>query len=89
MYSKNFGQGPKWIPGEIVESTGPVSFLVKLVSGQIIRRHQDHLRFRHHNLSEEASSDQRERVEVEIDTSCEVAATTGIMLAIAICREVH
>ena len=44
VYSKNFGQGPKWILGEIVESTGPVSFLVKLVSGQIIRRHQDHLR---------------------------------------------
>ena len=30
--------------------------------------------FRHHNLSEEASSDQQERVEVEIDTSCEVTA---------------
>ena len=76
VYSKNFGQGPKWIPGEIVESTGPVSFLVKLVSGQIIRRHQDHLRVRHHNLSEEASSDQRERVEVDIDTSCEVTASS-------------
>jgi len=46
VYSKNFGQGPKLIPGEIVESTGPVSFLVKLVTGQIIRRNQDHLRVR-------------------------------------------
>ena len=41
--TKNFGQGPRWLAGEVTEVTGPVSFLVTLHgNGRLVRRHQDH-----------------------------------------------
>ena len=43
VYAKNFGQGPRWLAGEVTEVTGPVSFLVTL-QGNGRSRHQDHLR---------------------------------------------
>ena len=46
VYAKNFGQGQRWWPGNVVEVTGPVSYRVSLESGHVIRRHQDHLRIR-------------------------------------------
>ena len=46
VYAKNFGTGQKWFPAVVQEVTGPVSFLVKLEDGRLIRRHQDHLRRR-------------------------------------------
>ena len=44
MYAQNFGTGQKGMPAVVQEVTGPVSFLVKLQDGHLIRRHQDHLR---------------------------------------------
>ena len=72
VYSKNFGQGPKWMPGVIAESTGPVSFLVRLGSGQVIRRHQDHLRKRHNDLDDDSSKE--EGMEVEFKSATEGTA---------------
>ena len=46
VYAQNFGTGQKWVPAVVQEVTGPVSFLVKLRDGRLIRRHQDHLRRR-------------------------------------------
>ena len=46
VYVRNFGTGQKWLPAVIQEVTGPVSFLVKLQDGSLVRRHQDHLRRR-------------------------------------------
>lgn len=46
VYAQNFGTGQKWIHAVVQEVTGPVSFLVKLQDGRLIRRHQDHLRRR-------------------------------------------
>ena len=44
---RNFGKGDTWIPGHIVQTTGPVSFKVLLEEGHIIcRRHLDHLHSR-------------------------------------------
>lgn len=63
VYSKNFGQGQKWTPGVIAEVTGPVSFLVKLAAGQLVRRHQDHLRIRY-NLEIEEPPDKEEGGEI-------------------------
>ena len=37
----NFGRGHKWLKGEIIKSTGSVSYLVKLQNGIQVRRHQD------------------------------------------------
>jgi len=48
VYVRNFGRGHPWLPGRILESTGPVSFRVQLESGQIIwRRHLDQIRILH------------------------------------------
>ena len=73
VYSKHFGQGQKWLPGTIAEITGSVSFLVKLTSGQLVRRHQDHIRHRKNDLGEE-----EERV-IEVDTSPAEPCGNGIL----------
>ena len=39
-----FGAGSRWLPGEIVEVIGPVSFQVLLEDGRRRRCHQDHFR---------------------------------------------
>ena len=47
VYVKNHGKGDKWIAGEIVKKTGPLSFHVKLTCGRVVRYHQDQLRKRY------------------------------------------
>jgi transposase InsO family protein len=44
VYVKNFGPGQSWLTGEIVKSTGPVSYHVQLTNGRTRRCHQDQLR---------------------------------------------
>ena len=44
VYVKNNGAGSVWLRGTIIETTGPVSFRVKLEDGREWRCHQDHLR---------------------------------------------
>ena len=44
VFVKNFGAGSRWLPGEIVEMSGPVSFHIELEDGRRRRCHQDHLR---------------------------------------------
>ena len=40
----NYGvHDAKWLPGSITQVTGPVSFLVQLVDGRVVRRHQDQI----------------------------------------------
>ena len=46
MYARDFRQGQSWLTGTIVKCLGPVSFEVKTTDGQMIRRHQNHLRKR-------------------------------------------
>ena len=47
VYAENFGHGANWLPGVIETRTGPVSFVVRLQDGRVVKRHQDHLRLRH------------------------------------------
>ena len=49
VYAKNFGQGQRWLSGEVTELTGPVSVMVTLNDGRLLRRHQDHIRIRKSN----------------------------------------
>ena len=42
----NFHTGQPWPSGQGVRVLGPVSFEVELTNGQIVRRHQDHIRKR-------------------------------------------
>ena len=46
VYVKNFASGSKWLPGVIHRQSGPVSFVVDLLDGRQVRRHQDHVRVR-------------------------------------------
>ena len=34
----------KWIPGEIVDVTGPLSYSIQIENGKIIRQHVDHIK---------------------------------------------
>ena len=63
VYARNFRPGEAWLPGCIMETKGPVSFLVKLQDGRVLKRHVDHLRKR--------SSDQ---VQVEVAESSSPSA---------------
>ena len=46
MYVRNFSTGAKWLIGKVVCDTGPVSYLIVLNDGHLIRRHVDHIRKR-------------------------------------------
>ena len=46
VYARNFREGERWIPGHVVEVTGPVSYNVELEDGRHWKRHQDHIRSR-------------------------------------------
>ena len=40
---RNYCRGPKWIPGTIIEETGPLSARIELGDGTVVRRHHDQL----------------------------------------------
>ena len=44
VFVKNQSRGETWLPGHVMESSGPVSFKVQLQNGRTISCHQDHLR---------------------------------------------
>jgi len=46
VYASDFRPGQTWLTGTVVKRQGPVSYKIKTENGQIIRRHQDHLRKR-------------------------------------------
>ena len=53
VYAKDFQYKKAWIPGTVVEKTGPVSVRVQLDNGTVIRRHQDHVRSGENDVAEE------------------------------------
>ena len=40
---RNYSRGSKWVPGTIIQETGPLSARVQLEDGMIVRRHHDQL----------------------------------------------
>jgi hypothetical protein len=44
VFVNNFGEGPAWLTGSIVDTLGSLSLQVKLTDGRIVRRHIDHVR---------------------------------------------
>ncbi len=46
IFLKNYGAGRRWLPGMVIQVTGPVSYKVKLHDGRLRRCHQDQLRQR-------------------------------------------
>ena len=44
MYVEDFTASPqKWIPGKIVEVTGPLSYCIELIDGSTVRKHVDNV----------------------------------------------
>ena len=43
MLVSNFEPGPTWLPGELLQLTGPVSFMAQLSDGRVMCHHQDHI----------------------------------------------
>ena len=46
VLTRNFGPGPRWIPGHVETATGPVSYKVRLADGRVVRRHVDQIHSR-------------------------------------------
>ncbi|XP_029904245.1 LOW QUALITY PROTEIN: uncharacterized protein K02A2.6-like [Myripristis murdjan] len=46
VFTRNYGYGPKWIPGTVESCTGPLSCTVLIGNGQVVRRHVDQIRKR-------------------------------------------
>ena len=61
VYAKNFSsQGPHWLMGHITKFTGPVSVLVKLEDGSLVKRHFDQICKKLTRTSENTLSDSEE-----------------------------
>ena len=56
VYARNFGVGPKWLPGVLQRAVRQVSFEVRLDDGRSICRHIDHFRARTCHPEMEAKS---------------------------------
>ncbi|KRY53021.1 hypothetical protein T03_13428, partial [Trichinella britovi] len=50
VFARNYAHGPKWCPATIVAPTGPVSYKVRTIDGQLWKRHLDQLRKRHPSI---------------------------------------
>lgn len=48
VFARNFANSStvKWITGEVIKQSGPLSYHIKLLDGRVIRRHIDHIRTR-------------------------------------------
>ena len=66
VYIKDFRSPKSWMSGTVVEKTGPVSARVRLSTGEIMRRHQDHIRIRtDQDLTPQVDSGSQEIVPLE------------------------
>lgn len=72
VYAQNFGTGSKWVSAVIQEVAGPVSFLVKLQDGRIMRRHQDHLRRRLATPEQEVPADDMQNRPSQEETTVDI-----------------
>ena len=46
VFTKKFSGKEEWVPGIISKVQGPVSFLVSMDDGRVVRRHADHVKSR-------------------------------------------
>ncbi len=53
MVGRNFRPGLLWIGGRIIQVTGPVSYLIELDNGNIVRRHAEHIKNETYLISQE------------------------------------
>ena len=56
VMAKNYRNGPKWLPGIIVEQLGTLTFLVQIENGMFWMRHMDQLRGRGYSSKDKTES---------------------------------
>ena len=54
VFVRNYHHGDKWLPGVIQQKTGPVSYRVRFTSGKDRRCHQDQVRKRSVEVSQDS-----------------------------------
>ena len=64
-WALNFQGKPKWMPTDIDNQLGPLTFTVRRSDGRLWKRHQDHLRERRPDETETVGAEQ-ERPEVQL-----------------------
>ena len=57
VFIRNFGVGSRLISGVIVNSSGPLTWLIKLEDGKTVIRHADHIRNRYIKNNDETFQD--------------------------------
>ena len=73
VFVKNQGRVETWLPGHIIEISGPVSLKVQLQDGRTISRHQDHLSKR---FTEDPEQSELPLCEDDLDIAIGVSGTT-------------
>ena len=73
VFVKNQGRREAWLPGHILESSGPVSFKVQLQDGRTISLHQDHFRKR---FTEDPKQSDIPLCEDDMDIAIDASGTT-------------
>ena len=70
VYVRNFGQGRKWLLGQILQSAGLVTLMIQLSDDRVYKHHINHIRSRQDGAEEHTSLILIEfDPETEIDTS--------------------
>ena len=41
MKVRNYSREPKWVPGTVIQETGPLSAIIELEDGTVVRKHHD------------------------------------------------
>ena len=77
VYVINFSPGAKWLPGVIIQQSGPVSFKVKLLDGRTVRRHLDYVRRRDRMDEEDGNTDDLSPPVLDIANSASGASEQG------------
>ncbi len=68
MYARKFPSNDAWIPGTIIKARGPLSYMIELETGQIVRRHVDHLQSRTEDSTLSPTSDWTDLPDISLDS---------------------
>lgn len=55
VYIRNYSHGPRWTPAVVEQNTGPVSYIVQMGDGRVMRRHIDQMTNSNATMTNETS----------------------------------
>ena len=68
VFVRSYHNKQKWVPGKVIQKTGPLSFRIRTSDG-VMKRHQDQVRISDHDFHSEAF-DSSHSDESNTDFSC-------------------